>query len=76
MKKLLLLIIVLLVWPICWGQNKKVQIIMRNGVTLAGTLVEIEPTSHIKILIAGQEKTISMTDDGIPGNRDAAGGAI
>lgn len=62
MKKriLLLILAVLTFFQLASAQEKVTRVVLKNGSVLSGELVELEPTSHLVIRIAGIESRIDM----------------
>jgi len=62
MKRILLLCIVLFICASSFAQQKNATVTLKNGTTLTGAILELNPTSHITISIAGFETKISMSE--------------
>ena len=45
-----------------FAQDKQVTVSLKTGTTLTGIVTEIDPASHIKMVIAGIETTLKMSD--------------
>lgn len=62
MKHYLLILSFVLVCSVNVYAQKTACVTLKNGTTLTGVVSEIEPTSHIKMIVAGIETTLKMQD--------------
>ena len=64
MKKLIgLIIITLMTIPtIALAQQKTAKVTLKNGTSFTGVITELNPASHVTIIIAGFENKINMSD--------------
>ena len=60
MKRILLVVALLLAASLCFAQQKTARVTLKNGTVLSGSLVELDPMSHIVINVAGLETRIEM----------------
>lgn len=75
MRKLLILLL-LLVNIVCYGQTSTAKVVLKSGVTITGVIKEMVINDHIKIAVSGVDTTISMSDiesiTNIEGNENKA----
>ncbi len=62
MKRVLLILIALTIGVICLAQQKQSRVTLKSGTVITGTIVEINPTSHIILNVAGFETRFEMSD--------------
>lgn len=62
MKQILLIVLALLLTTLCMAQQQKAKVTLKNGTVLTGPVSELNPTSHIKLLVGGFETIINMDD--------------
>lgn len=62
MKKLLTFLSCLLVTFVGFAQQKTAKVTLNSGAVLTGVVVDINPTSHITLVIAGFETRVEMSD--------------
>lgn len=62
MKHFLVLLITSLFALLSYAQSNSARVLLKNGTTYSGRVVEINPQSHITLLIAGIETRIEISD--------------
>ena len=62
MKRFLLIVFTLLLTVLCMAQQQKARVTLKNGTILMGPVSELDPISHVKLIIGGFETTIKMSD--------------
>ena len=62
MKKLFFVLSLLLLPLLASAQSTKSKVVLKNGTEITGVIKSIDPTDAVKIVIAGVETTIKMTD--------------
>lgn len=60
MKRFFLTLIMLLALFVADAQQKTAKVTLKNGTSLLGTVTELDPLSHVTIIIAGIETRIDM----------------
>ena len=62
MKHFLLSVVLLFATALCFAQQKTAKVMLKNGTLFSGTITEIDPLSHVMIVIAGIETRIEVKD--------------
>lgn len=62
MKKIFITIATLLVVVCSFAQKQTARVVLKNGTTITGTIIELKPTSHITLNVAGFETRLEMKD--------------
>ena len=62
MKRTICLLLVLLSFSFCFAQQKVARVTLKSGVTITGTVMELNPTSHLVLQVAGINSRIEMGD--------------
>lgn len=62
MKRTICLLLVMLSFSLCFAQQKIARVTLKSGVTITGTVIELNPTSHLVIQVAGVNSRIEMGD--------------
>ena len=62
MRRFLVLLIASFFALLCYAQGNTARVILKNGTTYSGRVVELNPQSHITLLIAGIETRIDISD--------------
>ena len=62
MKRLLITVFALLLSIICIAQQQVAKVTLKNGTVLTGQVSELDPISHVKLIVGGFETKISMSD--------------
>lgn len=62
MRRILVLLIASLFALFSYAQSNTAKVILKNGTTFSGSVVELNPQSHITLLIAGIETRINISD--------------
>ncbi len=62
MRRFLVLLIASFFALLCYAQSNTARVILKNGTTYSGRVVELNPQSHITLLIAGIETRIEISD--------------
>jgi len=64
MRRYLVILFTFCISLLCYAQNNTARVTLKNGTTYSGKVVELDPQSHITILIAGIETRIDIGDVG------------
>lgn len=62
MKKIIIIVVTLLVVVCSFAQKQTARVVLKNGTTITGTIIELKPTSHITLNVAGFETRLEMKD--------------
>ena len=62
MKRLLITLFAVLLSVICLAQQQVAKVTLKNGTVLTGQVSELDPISHVKLIVGGFETTINMAD--------------
>ena len=62
MKRILCLLFIVLSFAVCSAQQKNARVTLKSGVTITGTITELNPVSHLIIQVAGINSRIEMAD--------------
>ena len=62
MKRVICLFLTVLSFSICFAQQKVAKVTLKSGATITGTIVELNPVSHLVIQVAGINSRIEMMD--------------
>lgn len=62
MRRLLILLLTSFLALLSYAQSNTARVILKNGTTYSGRVVELNPQSHITLLIAGFETRIEISD--------------
>ena len=62
MKRIICLFVTVLSFSICFAQQKVAKVTLKSGATITGTIVELNPVSHLVIQVAGINSRIEMVD--------------
>ena len=62
MKKVICLVLFLSSFVFCFSQQKIARVTLKSGVSITGTIAELNPASHVIIQVAGVNSRIEMGD--------------
>ena len=62
MKRIISIILALVICCLGYAQEKFSKVVLKNGVTITGRIVELNPVSHIVLNVAGFDTRVEMSD--------------
>ena len=62
MKRVVCLLLSVLFFSLCYAQQKVARVTLKSGVSITGTVTELNPVSHLVIQVAGNSTRIEMSD--------------
>ena len=62
MKRLCCLLLAILTFSFCFSQQKAAKVTLKAGTTITGTIIELNPASHLVIQVAGYNTRIGIGD--------------